>query len=109
MGLVHRLSMRRDRPGPVVIGPDECPRIDDHRRPKWTIRLKSRNWIGPQTAGKPEPVALADDGVRHRALDVPAGQTLHHKVAPRIEHATETVVPRSPDGEYHSTLDDDCH
>ena len=36
------------------------------------------------------------------------GQALHHKLATRIEHDTETVVPRSPDSEYHSTIDDDC-
>src|SRR4029450_3829237 len=108
MELVHHLSLRRCVAGAVVIGPAECPRIDDHRRPKWTIRLKSRDWIGPQTVGKPEPVALAGDGVRHLALEVPAGQTLHRRVATRIEHDTKTVVPRSPDSEYHSTIDDDC-
>jgi hypothetical protein len=80
------------------------------RRPSTTqvtIRLKSRDWIGPQTVGKLEPVALAGDGARHLALEVPAGQTLHHNPATRIEHDTETVVPRSPDSEYHSTIDDD--
>src|SRR4029453_8148314 len=42
------------------------------------------------------------------ALEVPAGHTTHHKFATRIEHDTDTVVPRSPDSEYHSTIDDDC-